>query len=653
MSRRPGRRGCVWWLCAAAAGVLCNGAAASGDFNESGGERQVLKFNDAGGSLGMAAPAGYGGFAVNRNFLRGFENESALRNGYRDFGYLGGESDAGREGVEVFKGPASALYGNGKPGGDLNVLTLRPDGKRRRDAQWGLERYGYRSLRADLGGTAGRDGDVAVRLGALAEGGPGRRRFDDIESYGLAPAIAWRLSADTRISLEADALKVNDQVAPDRLALAPLVAFPERGTLGERGDRLDERGHTWRLALEHRDGSRWRVRQALFVQRYRAWTDATELDVYGMTGDDVLTSDGQAVRRVAVRRRESAASEVAQTEWYTQIETPSVRHELLAGVELGRYRASTSGRMAPLASLDLDAPHYGAEPGEFVSDVDRQDSSRTQVAYLQDRLAIGPRWRALVALRAERVQAWSDNHLDGERYQGEHTLLSPRVGLVYETGPRLSWFASWTQSSRPQLGQATARGDLLPPEKSRQLEFGVQWGQADEGLMGTLSFFQLDKRDLATVDPSHPGFSLPGGERRSRGIELDLRGHPWPGAQLDASIEWLRAEVVKDSGVPPGTALPGVAPWFATAWLTQTFKAHWTAGLGLVGEGRRRANLPPDELRLPSYFMLDLSLAYRADGWRAQLTLGNALARRALISDGYSVDVAEPRSLALSLSSSF
>ena len=530
---------------------------------------------------------------------------------------------------------------------------MKPDGQRRHDAQLGVERYGYRSVRADVSDTWGADGAVDLRIGAILEGGPGRRRFDDIESYGVAPALAWQIHPGTRITLEADLLKASDRVAPDRPPLGPVLAFSERGTLGEAGDRIDDRSQTWRLAVEHVLSPRQRLRQAVFVQRSNSGTDATDLDVYGVTGPDVLLDGGRGVRRVAIRRRERTASEVSQTEWYARMATPLARHELLVGVELGRYRTSAQGSIAPLAPLDLQAPQYGAMPGEYEQDVSRYDGNRTQVLYLQDRLTLGPRWRALVALRAEHVSAWSHNELDGEHYSGRHSMLSPRFGVVFEPRPHWAWFASWTQSSRPQLGQATATGDLLAPEESRQFEFGVQWGRADDGLMTTVSVFQLEKRHLATLDPSHPSFALSAGERRSRGIEVDIRGRPWTGAQLDASVEWLHAEVVKDPVVRTGTPLPGVARWFATTWLTQTVNDRWTLGWGLIGEGRRRAALPPDDLRLPSYVMVDLSTAYRVNGWRVQATLGNVFGRRALISDGYYVKVAEPRALGLTASLSF
>jgi len=662
-------------LCLNATGVAAQGVTAdavgsaiaqsgASEANESGGERQVLKFNDLGASLGMAAPSDYGGFAVNRNFLRGFANESALRNGYRDFGYLGIESEVSSEGVEVFKGPASALYGNGKPGGDINLLARQPDGVRRRDVQLGLDRYGYRSFKADVGGSVGADvtdlrsaaPDLTFRLGIGAEGGPSRREFDDYEGYGLASSLAWRISPQTRITLEADVLRGRDQVQPDRLPLAPLVAFSERRTLGEQSDRETASGNTWRVAAEHVFDERWRMRQAMFVQRSRSVHDATELDVYGLTGADLLSADGQAVRRVAERNHQQVRSEVSQTELYGSFDGGGAKHHVLAGVELGRYRVDETGARASLAALNLNAPVYGALPGSFAPVADQSSDSRTTVLYVQDRLRWNSQWQALLGLRAERVRAVSQNHLDTSTASvssGDSRLVSPRLGLVYTPVERLSWFASWTQSSRPQLGKTSVGGSLLPPEEGQQIEAGLQWGSAQQGLLGTLSLYQLTKRNLATKDLVNPNFSLAGGERRSRGIELELRGELAPGLTLDGSAELLRARVLRDNDVEPGTELPGVAPWFISIWLTQAFAERWTLGWGVVGEGRRQATWTSNELVLPAYVTTDVSLAYRGPAWRVQATLGNALGRRALTSDGYAVRHVEPRAFNVTLSMGF
>ena len=169
-------------------------------------------------------------------------------------------------------------------------------------------------------------------------------------------------------------------------------------------------------------------------------------------------------------------------------------------------------------------------------------------------------------------------------------------------------------------------------------------------MIATVSLYHLKRRNLATIDPNSPSFQVASGERESRGVEFELRGSPRPGTDLTLSLEALRARVVSDNSFPGGTRLPGVAPWFLSLWATQQFHERWVTGLGLVGEGRRRGGWPPNEQELPSYLTTDLSLAYHAGNWRAQLILANIFGRRVLVTDGYAGQFIEPRAVTLSIS---
>ena len=654
------------------------GPAATDAMNESGGERQVLLFNDLGASLNLSPPLYYGGFAVNRMLLRGFGNESSLRNGFRDFGALGAEGNTPQEGVEVYKGPASALYGNGKPGGDINLLVRRPDGSRHRDAQLSVTKTGKHSTRFDLADGVDSDGDgrteFAWRLPFGTDVGNGWRRFNHIEAYSTAPSFAWQPTSRTRLMVESDFLNAREQSEPQRVPLSPLLRFPQRLSLGEENDWYRETGRSLRATLEHAFSDRWRLRQAFFTQRTRVSFRGAELDVYGRTGDGLLSEDGRFVRRVATDRRERRATEVSQTELYGLFSGAGITHQVLAGLELGRYRIDSIGSQAPLAALDLLEPVYGARPGSYSPWVDQRYRNNTSVLYLQDRMWISPRWQLLAGLRAEWLDARSGNGLTGEAFGGRYNMLSPRLGIVHTPSPGSSWFASWTQSSLPQLGAVQADGRLMAPEKGRQLEIGWQWhggrrgaiagaaaptvsrggtggdDGADDGLIATFSLYQLKRRNLATIDPDSPSFQVASGERESRGVEFELRGSPHPGTDLTLSVEALRARVVSDNSHAAGTRLPGVAPWFLSLWATRQVHERWVTGLGLVGEGRRRGGWPPNDQDLPSYLTTDASLAYHAGNWRAQLILANIFGRRVLVTDGYAGQFIEPRAVTLSIS---
>ncbi len=655
--------------------------AATDAMNESGGERQVLLFNDLGASLNLSPPLYYGGFAVNRMLLRGFGNESSLRNGFRDFGALGAEGNTPQEGVEVYKGPASALYGNGKPGGDINMLVRRPDGSRHRDAQLSVTKTGKHSSRFDLADGIDSDGDgraeFAWRLPFGTDVGNGWRRFNHIEAYSAAPSFAWQPTSRTRLMVETDLLNAREQSEPQRLPLGPLLRYPQRLSLGEENDWYRETGRSLRATLELAFTNRWRLRQAFFTQRTRVSFRGAELDVYGRTGDSLLSEDGRYLRRVATDRRERRATEVSQTELYGLFDGAGITHQVLLGLELGRYRIDSIGSQAPLAALDLLEPVHGAQPGSYSPWVDQRYRNNTSVLYLQDRMWISSRWQVLAGLRAEWLDARSGNGLTGESFGGRYNMLSPRLGIVHTPRPGSSWFASWTQSSLPQLGAVQADGQLMAPEKGRQFEIGWQWhggrrgamadtasplapGSAtggdngsDDGMIATVSLYHLKRRNLATIDPGSPSFQVASGERESRGVEFELRGSPRPGTDVTLSVEALRARVVSDNSYSAGTRLPGVAPWFLSLWATQQFHERWVTGLGLVGEGRRRGGWPPNDQDLPSYLTTDVSLAYHAGHWRAQLILANLFGRRVLVTDGYAGQFIEPRAVTLSISARF
>ncbi|QJE03420.1 Plug domain-containing protein [Massilia forsythiae] len=64
--------------------------------------------------------------------LRGFTGDANfgsdyLVNGFNSSrGYNGLRDGANTESIEILKGPASALYGRGEPGGTVNIVTRKP-----------------------------------------------------------------------------------------------------------------------------------------------------------------------------------------------------------------------------------------------------------------------------------------------------------------------------------------------------------------------------------------------------------------------------------------------------------------------------------------------------------------------------------------------
>jgi iron complex outermembrane receptor protein len=76
---------------------------------------------------GVLAESTYGGNGATFFNIRGFSENNGLRDGFRNYGYLAFRDVQNIERVEVFKGPAGALYGGvGAVGGYVNTVSKRP-----------------------------------------------------------------------------------------------------------------------------------------------------------------------------------------------------------------------------------------------------------------------------------------------------------------------------------------------------------------------------------------------------------------------------------------------------------------------------------------------------------------------------------------------
>ena len=114
--------------------------------------------------------------------------------------------------VELLKGPGSALYGQGAPGGVLNLVSKRPTADAVREVGLTLGSHARRQGSVDLGGAIDEDGRWTYRLNGLLRDSGGQTDFSRDDRQFLAPALRWKPSADTSLTLLADITR--DRVTP-------------------------------------------------------------------------------------------------------------------------------------------------------------------------------------------------------------------------------------------------------------------------------------------------------------------------------------------------------------------------------------------------------------------------------------------------------
>ncbi len=176
-------------------------------------------------------------------------------------------------------------------------------------------------------------------------------------------------------------------------------------------------------------------------------------------------------------------------------------------------------------------------------------------------------------LRLQRINAKSYSYFGGAlSSEYNEDAVSPVVGLVIKPAEGISLFANRIEGltqgpTAPIDATLTNSGEVFPPAKSKQYEFG---GKVRIGaLNASLALYQTDQpAGYALPDPDNLGFQRFGlfGQQRNRGIELGLDGEIADGLRLIAGAS-LNDAKLQDTGTAAldGNEAPGVPEYLVNA----------------------------------------------------------------------------------------
>jgi iron complex outermembrane receptor protein len=161
-----------------------------------------------------------------------------------------------------------------------------------------------------------------------------------------------------------------------------------------------------------------------------------------------------------------------------------------------------------------------------------------------------------------------------------------RGGINYLFDNGITPYFSYSESFEPISG-GTQGGKPFDPARGKQYEAGVKYVPKDLPVVVTAAVYQLTKNNNLTADPANPtsGFSVQGGEIRSRGFELEAKAAVTANVDVTASYSYTDAEYTHDTWYE-GRRPAEVPRNMASLWADYTF--HETALSGLtVGAGTR------------------------------------------------------------------
>ncbi len=475
-------------------------------------------------------------------------------------GYNGVRDGANTNSVEVLKGPSSALYGRGEPGGTVNINTKKPLFKSANSLELGVG--SFNTYRAAVDSTGPLTENVAYRLNIAREEGESFRDTIEYDRLLFAPSFLWMISPDTTLSYEIEAV---EQHAPfDRGVVAvngKLGVVPISNFYGEPNDgkhSTSSLGH--QVFLQHWFNDNWQVQTGVSYRESSLQGTSSEVRPYG------ALRPGDILRRRYRDRDNHATDRSGRFEVIGKVGTGSITHNLLFGVDGYKFndkrRQFAADPAGTIYGINLWHPVYGAtKPVKSNTPGTLSDEDQTAYGvYAQDQMDLGEHWKALVGVRYDRSEQSFNNLIKHQVVEQKPSATSPRVGLVYQPNEQWSFYATSATSFRPNTGvsrpDASGVSHAFDPEEGKSYEIGAKW---DTGrISSTLAVYKITKQNVLTADPVDPNnYNQAIGEMESKGVELDVAGQIAEGLRLYASYAYTDAHVTKDVAGGAGLSLVG------------------------------------------------------------------------------------------------
>ena len=596
-------------------------------------------------------------------YARGFAIQNFQYDGIpvmRDSAYSAGQtlSDmAIYDRVEVLKGATGLLTGTGDPGATINLVRKKPTRQFQGEASLGAGSWQNYRAQLDVGGPLNASGSLRGRAVAAYQD-----RHSHLDHYRRKTSVLYGiLEADlapgTLLTVGAD-YQDNDPQGntwggiPLYNAHGQFNDMPRSFNNGARWSSWQQYTRTAFATLEHAFGNDWVAKLQLNRQTngYDARVAAAAngnpnpLDGSGVSLTGPTWYDGQTT---------SDALDVHASGPFTLF---GRRHELVLGASASHRQWGSDMSIRP-PDYDRRVPDYYAWNGDIPAPAWIY-FLRSDATTRESGLYATARWNPrddLKLITGGRVLDYRD---DATRKSG---VAVPYLGVVYDLGPQLSAYASYTTIYKPQSAQ-TPEGVTLAPLEGQNKELGLKGAFLDGRLQASAAYFQLDQDNY----PEYTGETTPSGGSaaratqgvKTRGYELEVAGRPAPRWQVHAgfSHKISRRQGQKVATLTPENVftlhasykpslLPGLTLGGGARWQSKTWGAVTNVLTGATADAVAKA-----------YWLLDASARYEfGRHLSVSLHVNNLLDTKyySIFSTYSSYTWGEPRSVTLTMNYKF
>jgi catecholate siderophore receptor len=517
--------------------------------------------------------------------------------------------------VEILKGPYALIFGRGGGGGIINRVQKSPiGGETFGAARVSVNSFGGWDLSGDI--NIALSNKTSLRINSGYEAIEGDRKFVDGNRFAINPYVGVDISDDWKLGFSYEYVnddRVTDRGVPSIVTVAGQANTPIRGYnrlfFGVPGvNRTTLEAHIAKLRLDGQLAENLKFTGTVLYGDYDKLYD----NVYA---NGVATSQTGTVVLDAYSDPTKRENLIAQANLIWDVETGSLSHKLLFGIEYGDQntankrlnRVFTPGNLFSLTNPVYPTVTFTTPSRDTVSDV------KFFSAYAQNQVSLGDHFDVVVGLRYDSFEIKGTDFIPlvDRPFARSDKKVSPRIGLIWKPQENISVYSSYSQSFLPRSGDqfitlSTAQQNLAP-EKFTNAEIGAKW-DIMPNLNVTAAVFQLDRTNATTPDPVNPLVSINVGKTRTKGVELAATGRVLPNWQVSAGYTYQDAalrgnDLVRLSQVPKHQA---------SLWNRYDFTDAFGGGLGIIHQSSQFAAIrtTATTTKLPSFTRIDAALYF-------------------------------------------
>lgn len=614
---------------------------------------------------------------------RGFITQSLLRNGIA--GKITNNVDAiNLERLEAIKGPSATLFGSllTSYGGLINRVTKKPTEFFGGEISYQAGSYGLNRITADVNTSLNDDNTALLRINGAYNSTNTFQDYGRTKSYFVAPSFSYQVNEKLKLKIDAELSNVDASSipliylhwgqTPNSLGIHSASEIQMDWKRSFTGGEFMMNTKTANVFVEadYQISDKWKSQSVFSTSSNQSegpqtWfyllpNNQMERNVWNMEGRDNITE--------------------FQQNFNGDFDILGMKHRFLIGGDL--YHIETKSSIGYLPTFwtfdtidytDGSATYNNFNPTAVDALLAQGTSTKTHSAlstysaYVADAINVTDRLILSAALRFDHFdnQGIYDPATNTTTGAFSQNALSPKFGAVFQViKDQVSVFGNYQNSFKNVLNTNPGATESFDPEKANQFEAGLKFNTFQNRLSATLSYYNIEVKDIVRAGAGGPGISIQDGNQTSKGFEAEITSNPIPGLNFILGYAFNNSKLNKVSdagynGLRPENSGPEnmFNYWISYAMQTTTLKG---LGFGFGGNYadenyvfNKNTGTEVETYSLPSYSVVNAAIYYDQPKYRLSLKVNN-LTDELYFNGGYTTtNVQAPRTFMGSVSYKF